>query len=520
MPDDKELEQKADETKEQYIARLKKRLQELFEQHIRENEGQPLFASDIKDLAQRTAWEARQLAQWNARHSVLRTLVKEGERAREEIRNEESRAYCVHSGIIVYPLEYRQRWLIEEGRAFFNQIIEGLKRKGGQAHERNENKTIFAFATMTHKDRKFCEFYYVNMDEDREYRDLSGADLGKQHLDFANLRKADISYANFRQAHLFQADLQAAYMEEATLEQAYLCEANLQGADCAGAILRRANLIAANLERTFLMEADVVGAILWNAKCSGANFEVTDLRAVEFGYADLRGANISNSVMAGKAEAAGFNYLERGRTTTTSLRAVRYSRAWRGPRLFALLIWLLSRKTLAWHIYRKGHHPRMEFSPDEYPKPKRWYAGRPTTFLEVDVSGLDWSKNPGLKRDIEDEQFIEDFREKHRKVYWLWAMSSDCGRSIGLWASWCLAFILLFAGAYQIIDLFKGNGITLKSLWECLYASVLTFATFGFGKTEPNGVVWEIFAVAEVVVGYIFFGGLVALFTSTLTHRA
>ena len=61
---------------EEEIARLKEELHELFEQHIKENEGHPLFASDIEDPEERAKWEARQPVQWNARHEILKKLVK------------------------------------------------------------------------------------------------------------------------------------------------------------------------------------------------------------------------------------------------------------------------------------------------------------------------------------------------------------------------------------------------------------------------------------------------------------
>ncbi len=61
---------------------------------------------------------------------------------------------------------------------------------------------------------------------------------------------------------------------------------------------------------------------------------------------------------------------------------------------------------------------------------------------------MDTSSNPYLKRYIDDEQWINSWRERGGRgkeaLFLVWEGMSHCGRSIGLWAAWSLFFILFF----------------------------------------------------------------------------
>ena len=89
-----DLKQRDGESENDYITRLQTEFDTLFIRHIIENEGKPLFASDIEDEKKREDWKINQLEQWNARHEILRRLVELGKLEREELFKEEEEGVC------------------------------------------------------------------------------------------------------------------------------------------------------------------------------------------------------------------------------------------------------------------------------------------------------------------------------------------------------------------------------------------------------------------------------------------
>ena len=178
-------------------------------------------------------------------------------------------------------------------------------------------------------------------------------------------------------------------------------------------------------------------------------------------------------------------------------------------------------------------------------------AGRPTTFYNVNTTHLDASKNPILKRYIDDENYVQSYKENHPFAYRLWARTSNCGRSFLLWAFWSLFIAGIFGCAFAdypypdcmprdcwVEDFFCGinpevtidyttettpEGQTVlreKTGWTPYYYSIVTFTTLGFGDVKPKNLAAEIWLTVEVVFGYVFLGGLVAILASKLARRA
>ncbi|HIJ70724.1 MAG TPA: hypothetical protein HPP87_05090 [Planctomycetes bacterium] len=137
------------------------------------------------------------------------------------------------------------------------------------------------------------------------------------------------------------------------------------------------------------------------------------------------------------------------------------------------------------------------------------------------LKGEDFYGSPVFKRFVEDADFLEDFRSRHPAIYWIWFVFSDCGRSIGLWAAWSLAFAVFYAhvfyrlgpGAMRVADL-PWNFSTV------VYYSVVTFTTLGFGDVVPktNAAAWWV--MAEVITGYVMLGGLISIFANKLARRS
>jgi hypothetical protein len=52
------------------------------------------------------------------------------------------------------------------------------------------------------------------------------------------------------------------------------------------------------------------------------------------------------------------------------------------------------------------------------------------------------------------------------------------------------------------------------------YFSIVTFTTLGFGDVKPNGVVGELLASSEVIIGYLTLGLLLAVLAEKLARRS
>lgn len=140
-----------------------------------------------------------------------------------------------------------------------------------------------------------------------------------------------------------------------------------------------------------------------------------------------------------------------------------------------------------------------------------WPAKR-THFETVDTSGVNWSHNPAMKRDIEDYQWIKQWKQKspvNKGIHFIWYLACNFGRSTALWLSWGALFVVAFWGLYQY------NSCQFDRP-DLLYLSVVTFTGLGPGDVVPLSDWAQFLVSAESVIGYIMLGGLIALFASKM----
>jgi uncharacterized protein YjbI with pentapeptide repeats len=314
-------------------------------------------------------------------------------------------------------------------------------------------------------------------------RDLRGAPLSGADLVRANLSRTDLLKANLCGAHLKEANLSGANLWGADLSRASLRGANLSGANLWGANLCGADLCEANLSGTNLCEANLSKADLWKANLCGAH---------------LRGANLSGTNLWG-TDLSGADLGEVSYTTDELFnRLVR----WWCPKVLRSIPFMNCIKPI-----------------------REWRPIGITNFRGVDTTKFNGSRNPVLKRHIEDYQFIQGFRGKSWVHEWLfyplWKCTSDCGRSLLLWFLWSVGFVGLFAvvHARHLADWF--NQVNLKSL-SVWYFSIIKFTTLGFGGLSPRieNPAAQTWVMAEVVMGYIMLGGLISIFANKLARRA
>jgi len=304
---------------------------------------------------------------------------------------------------------------------------------------------------------------------------LLNADLAELDLSGTDLSGADLSGANLRKARLLGADLNGAVLDGACLD-----DAELMGAD-----LRGANLSDASAQRTGMGGSDLRGALLFGVRADGATFSGSQLQGADFRAAKLRGARfreakMSKSVMEHSelreadlvgADVSGASFLG------SDMRDARF----RG---------LVGYRTARW--------------------------------VGADVRNVDFAGAWLVRRHILDENFLAEFRSQsplHERLYLLWWLTSDCGRSLYRWGLFAFSVAVLFAIIYsfRVIGIDYGDHPTPLSP---LYFSIVTFTTLGYGDALPTSVVGQVLVIVEVILGYVGLGGLLSILANKLARRA
>jgi uncharacterized protein YjbI with pentapeptide repeats len=293
--------------------------------------------------------------------------------------------------------------------------------------------------------------------------DLSGRSLVDWILDGADLTGADLS----------SADLSGASLEGAKLQGALLVEANLHGANlhkchAEGANFRRARLIGATLAGGHFDEADFVEADLTKVRARMAGFPHADLTRTrltdaDFSRSDLRRVKLFGSHVHGA-------HFER-----TDLRG--------------------------------GHLAGM-----------RGYEH--AEWKNVDIRDIDLHGTYLARRFIADQNFIHEFRGRgptSEAAYFLWWLTSNCGRSISRWGLLTALLMVAFAKAYTYMGIDYG----IHETWiSPFYFSVVTLTSLGFGDVVPATATAQAVAMLEVTCGYVMLGGLLSIFSTKMARRA
>ncbi len=302
---------------------------------------------------------------------------------------------------------------------------------------------------------------------------LRGADLSGRDLTAARLDGADLTGAKLAGAILVDAVLDGAVLFEADLSSAELFGASLDGADLTGSRARwtgfgSARLVNARCEgadfaeatfsRAHLDHANLQAANLAGARLVTASLQHTDLTSAQLDSADLSGSNVAHASFRG-----------------ASLRNAR-------------LAGVVGHTTCDW--------------------------------IGVDLRGADTNGARLLKRFVDDVNFVEEFRSQsgaNRILYWLWWITSDCGRSVARWSSWIVVLAVGFSGVYTQLPIHYGDHETWLSP---LYFSVVTLTTLGYGDVLPMSVSAQVAVMTEVLCGYVMLGALISIFADKFARRA
>jgi uncharacterized protein YjbI with pentapeptide repeats len=150
--------------------------------------------------------------------------------------------------------------------------------------------------------------------------------------------------------------------------------------------------------------------------------------------------------------------------------------------------------------------------------------------------------SPRFKRFAQDNDFIEELKGESRSgrfLYWLWLVSTDCGRSFWPLFLWLFFVCFVFGAAYsdygipaclswlptplQDLLITIDPRIEFKhtpSWFSPYYFSVVTLTTLGFGDITPINTAGEIFAAIEVLMGYVILGLLISVLANKVARRS
>ncbi|MDJ0847847.1 MAG: pentapeptide repeat-containing protein [Myxococcota bacterium] len=293
--------------------------------------------------------------------------------------------------------------------------------------------------------------------------DLAGADLGGADLSGSDLRRSNLSGACLEGAVLFRSRLDGAEFLGSDLRGANLEGCAAEGAGFGGADLGQARLSRARLANATFTKARLAGAKLDCSELRGARLLEADLSGADLTSADLRDADLIETRVAG----AVFD--------RSDLRNATFSRV---------------------------------------------TGFEQASWIHADVRDVDFRGAFRLRRFILDENYLHELRNRSRGgaiAYWVWWVSSDCGRSFARLGLWVAFLLVAFAALYQQVNVDWGRHATELSP---LYYSVVTLTTLGYGDVVPASTAAQVVAMVEVVVGYLALGALISIFANKVARRA
>ncbi len=311
-----------------------------------------------------------------------------------------------------------------------------------------------------------------------ELRDLRGAPLLRADLRGVMLSGVDLSGADLSEADLSDAVLMGASLSDATLYRARLDRAELARADLAGA-----NLAGASCVRAGFGGAELSGACLTELEGEGASFTAADLSGVDLRAARLGAARFRGAILRGVD------------ATRVDLRAADLEDARVDGATFNDAD-LRESKLLGIRGFESG------------------------SWLGTDLRDVNFVGAYLFRRFVNDQNYLAEFRGRgplERAMYYVWWLTSDCGRSVLRWGACTAMICLAFGFAYNFVALDYGDHETWLSPY---YFSVVTLTTLGYGDVLPGSVVAQFLCVAEVICGYVMLGGMLAIFSNKLARRA
>lgn len=324
---------------------------------------------------------------------------------------------------------------------------------------------------------------------------LRNSDLSMSTLIHADFNDADLTGANLRGTCLALADFTGADLKNADLSQSALPNNKRPDSVKRGPRFKDSSLVNADLTRCFCFASDFEGANLQQARLPGANLEGANLAGNDLSELDFFGANLHRA------------NLQNSSFQAASLREACLTEA------------NMQRSNLTCADLRQADLRATNMT---HSKVDGIIYSRKTQFRGIRLEGCYGSSR--FKRNAEDQDYIEEFKEAHPYYYGIWMGLTDCGRSMIRVIAWSLCLSVLFGLLYYSLgssafQINSEDGLQWN-LFTALYYSVVTFTTLGFGDITPRTHLAAGIVMIEVVIGYIMLGILISILATKVARRS
>lgn len=126
-----------------------------------------------------------------------------------------------------------------------------------------------------------------------------------------------------------------------------------------------------------------------------------------------------------------------------------------------------------------------------------------TRFLGVNLHAVNFTLATLLYDLALSQQRIQQLDRHYPLFACFLRWSCDYGRSFSRYALWVVGFVLFYAAIFwRLMD---------RPFLDCLYFSLTTFTTVGYGDIVPAGSMQKLLAMSEMAIGYLMGGLLVGI---------
>ena len=294
--------------------------------------------------------------------------------------------------------------------------------------------------------------------------DLSGCDFTGAEMSRCDLRNAICAQAVFDKVTMFQARLDGAEFLAASFKEANLTECSARNAGFGECQLSQAVFNMSNLTNATFVHAKADRADFRSCKLANARFLEADLTEAEFSQSDMTEVDLRDADVTGAT------------FSRTTLRNARL----RGVKNFKTAFW-----------------------------------------IDADIREVDFAGAYMVRRYIVDENFLHEFRSQGRAqkmVYWLWWLSSDCGRSLFRWGSLCAAVVFLYGVIYLALGTQIAYPKGMVQGYAPWYVSLMLACCVAV-DVLPKTMLAQVIVNSEVVLGYVGFAGMLTTIAARFGTR-